>query len=118
MKLLLLSLALSLASFAAGIDGKWKASAETQNGTVERTFSFKADGTKLTGETVSSMMGKSEIADGKVDGENFSFNITINFQGNEMKVAYKGKVAGDAITMTSTFGDSGMAFEWKGKRAD
>lgn len=118
MKLLLLSLLLSAAAFAAGVAGNWKASAETQNGTVERTFSFKVDGAKLTGESVSSMMGKSEIADGKVDGDNFTFNITINFQGNEMKVAYKGKVTGDAIAMTSTFGDSGMAFEWKGKRAD
>ena len=58
----------ALAALAADISGTWKGTAETPNGTVERTFVFKQDGSKLTGETTSQMMGKSEITEGKVEG--------------------------------------------------
>src|SRR2546423_56541 len=44
---------------AADISGNWKATAEGPNGAMERTFVFKVDGNKVTGETVSTMMGKS-----------------------------------------------------------
>jgi hypothetical protein len=100
----------------ADVAGNWKATAEGPNGTIERTFTFKVDGAKLTGETVSSFSGKSVINDGKVDGDNFSFTIVANIQGNEMKLAYKGKVTGDTIKLTSSFGDSGQTIEWSGKR--
>jgi hypothetical protein len=79
------------------ISGNWKGTAETPNGTVERTFVFKVDGHKLTGETTSSMFGKSTIEDGKVDGDDVSFTVTVNIQGNEGKVNYKGKIEGDTI---------------------
>jgi len=44
-----LALALVFASIltAADISGKWKGTAETPAGTVERTFIFKVDGSKL-----------------------------------------------------------------------
>jgi hypothetical protein len=87
----------SVAASAADIAGTWKGTAETPNGTIERTFVFKVDGTKLTGETTSQMMGKSTINDGKVDGDKVSFTINVKFQDNEMKLTYTGKVAGDEI---------------------
>lgn len=79
------------------LPGTWKGTAETPNGTIERTFVFKVEGDKLTGETTSQMMGKSTITDGKVDGDNISFTITVKFQDNEMKLNYKGKISGDQI---------------------
>jgi hypothetical protein len=117
MKTLLLLLAGALAAYSADIAGNWKATAEGPNGTMERTFVFKVDGAKLTGETTSSFVGRSVILDGKVDGDNFTFTIVANIQGNEMKISYKGKVSGDAISLTSSFGDSGQTIEWKGKRS-
>ena len=54
---------------AADVNGTWKGKAEAPNGTTERTFVFKVDGNKLTGETSSDMLGKSEIKDGKIDGD-------------------------------------------------
>jgi osmotically-inducible protein OsmY len=84
-------------ALAADISGNWKGSAETPNGTVERTFVFKVDGHKLTGETNSERFGKSTIEDGKVDGDDVSFSLTVNVQGTEGKVLYKGKVDGDTI---------------------
>lgn len=118
MKRMLLLMALSaLAAFAADITGTWKATAEGPNGTMERTFVFKQDGTKLTGETTSQMMGKSTITDGKVEGDDVTFTITVNFQDNPMKLNYKGKVTGNEIkfTVESPMG-GGRNMEWLAKK--
>jgi hypothetical protein len=96
---------------AADISGNWKGTAETPNGTIERTFVFKVDGHKLTGETTSNMFGKSTIEDGKVDGDDVSFTITVNVQGTDAKVNYKGKVEGDTIKFTWNCKPSGRP--WK-----
>ncbi len=84
---------------------------------MDRTFTFKVDGAKLTGEANSDMVGKSTIEDGKVDGDNVTFSITFEFQGNKMTTTFKGKTEGDAISLTEVVGDTGMTLEWKGKRA-
>lgn len=111
--LLLLLLALPLA--AADVAGNWKATAEGPNGAMTRTFAFKVDGEKLSGETVSSFAGKSEITEGTVKGDDLSFVITINLQGNEMKVKYAGKVTGkDEIKLSAQVGDN--TIEWVAKR--
>ena len=91
----------SHSAFAADVAGNWKATAEGPNGTMSRTFAFKVEGAKLTGETVSSMLGKSTIEDGKVDGDAISFVINVKFQDNEMKVNYKGKLSGDQLNLTA-----------------
>jgi hypothetical protein len=107
------------AAFASDISGNWKATAEGPNGTMERTFVFKVDGNKLTGETTSSMLGKSTIADGKVEGDTVTFTITANLQGNEMKLNYKGTIKGDEIVFQSSAagGDGGgQTIEWHAKK--
>jgi hypothetical protein len=101
---------------AADVTGTWKGTAETQFGTVERTFVFKVDGNKLTGETSSDRFGKSTIEDGKIDGDNLSFTITVSFQGNEGKVNYKGKVSGDTIKLTAEIQGSDQTIEYTVKR--
>lgn len=108
MKRLLLSLmVLAVAASAADIAGTWKGTAEGPQGSLERTFVFKVDGAKLTGETTSEMLGKSVINDGKVDGDNLSFSITANLQGNELKLSYKGKVTGNEMKLTSEISGGG-----------
>ena len=102
-------------AFAADVSGTWKGTAEIQGNTIERTFVFKVDGTKLSGETTSEMMGKSTIADGKVDGDNLSFSITVKFQDNEMKLNYKGKVSGDSLKF-DVEGVGGQAIVYNCKR--
>jgi hypothetical protein len=116
MKSLILSLLLfAFAASAADITGNWKATAEGPQGAMERTFTFKQDGTKLTGETTSSFVGKSEITDGKVDGDAVTFTITIKFQDQEMKMNYKGKVTGNEIKFTVD-GFGGQTIEWNAKK--
>ena len=115
MKRLLATFAFTaLAAFAADITGNWKASAEGPNGPMERTFTFKQEGTKLTGETTSSMLGKSTITDGKVEGDTVTFSITADFNGQSMKIAYSGKISGNEIKMKSDAG--GNSFEWTAKK--
>jgi hypothetical protein len=93
--------ALSLA-WAADVDGKWTAQVPGRGGqTRETTFTFKAEGEKLTG-TVSGMQGDSPISDGKISGDEISFTLKLNFQGNEITFLYKGKLSGDEIKMTRT----------------
>ena len=113
--LVLLSL-LAIPALAADISGKWKGTAEGPNGTIERTFTLKVDGTKLTGESESQIMGKSTLADGKIEGNKLSFVINGNFQGNEMKLNYTGVVEGDTIKLTVDFAGGGQTVEYTLKR--
>ena len=116
-RLLLLLVGCALSVLGADIAGTWKATAQGANGSMERTFVFKVDGNKLTGETTSSLLGKSTITDGKVDGDEVSFTITAKIQDNEVKLNYKGKVSGNEIHFTSEMaGGSGQKFEWTAKK--
>jgi len=121
MKRLLVLAAICAVASAADISGTWKGTAENQGNTIERTFVFKVDGTKLTGETTSQMMGTSPITDGKIDGDNISFTITAKLQDNEMKMNYKGKVEGATIKLTVEFqgggGFGGQSIVWTLKKA-
>jgi hypothetical protein len=113
--LLILTAFFTFTAAAADITGNWKGTAETPNGTVERTFTFKVDGSKLTGETSSNLMGKSTIQDGKVEGDNVTFSIKVKFQENELELNYKGKVNGNEIKFTVAF-PGGDPIEYTAKR--
>lgn len=118
MKLLMLTLlAFAVNLVAADISGTWKGTAETPNGTIERTFVFKVDGEKLTGTTSSQMMGESQITDGAVKGDDVNFSITVKFQDNEMKLNYVGKVAGNEIKFKVEGAGGGMVIEYTAKKA-
>jgi hypothetical protein len=117
-RLLALITLFAIPALAADVTGSWKATAEGPNGTMERTFVFKVDGSKLTGETMSSMFGKSTITDGKIDGDNVSFAITVKLQDNEMKLNYKGKVTGKEIKFTVENPMGGQTLEWLAKKVE
>ena len=93
------SLLLAVSSFAADVSGKWAAEMQGPQGAMTTTFTFKVEGEKLTG-TVSGRGGDTPITDGAIKGDELSFNVTRTMNGNEMKLAYQGKVAGDEIKMT------------------
>ena len=100
---------------AADISGKWRAEFETPDGQKrQNTFTFKVDGDKLTG-SVAGQAGEAPIQEGKVTGDEISFSVMRNFGGNEVKLQYKGKVAGDEIRLNVDFGGQG-GFEMTAKR--
>jgi hypothetical protein len=117
-RLLGLMVVFAVAAYAADVTGTWKATAEGPNGTMERSFVLKVDGNKLTGETTSSMFGKSTITDGKIDGDSLSFTIAVKFQDNEMKLNYKGKVNGKEIKFTVENPMGGQTIEWLAKKVE
>ena len=89
-------------AWASDLNGKWVAQVPGRGGqTRETTFNFKVEGSKLTG-TVSGMQGDNPIADGTVKGDDVSFSVSANFNGNEFKFLYKGKVTGDELKLTRT----------------
>jgi hypothetical protein len=93
-------LAASTAAFAADVTGKWVAQVAGRDGqTREQTFNLKAEGEKLTG-TVSGRQGDVAITDGKVKGDDVSFDVTMKFQDREMKMSYTGKLSGDELKLT------------------
>jgi hypothetical protein len=118
-------LALAASVWAADIAGKWVAQAQG----AEIALNFKVDGTTLTGTLDNSQMpGAVEIKDGKIDGDNVSFAIVRKMGETEMKINWKGKVAGDEIKfkreaaggggmMGGTGGGGGQAEEIIAKRA-
>ena len=107
----------AFSALAADISGNWKATAEGQNGAMERTFTFKQDGNKLTGETTSSFAGKSVITDGKVEGDTVTFTIAAKMGDQDIKKNYKGKISGSEIKFTSEMAEGGMApIEWTAKK--
>ena len=105
------------AADAAAVAGKWTAQVPGRDGqTREVTFNFKTAGDKLTG-TVSGRHGDTEITDGKVKGDEVSFDVTMTMQGNSMKMTYKGKVAGDEIKFTRQREGSDRTSEFVAHRA-
>ena len=98
---LMLGCLAALALLAADVSGKWQAEMTTPNGDKRvSTFNLKADGGKLTGTVEGGMGGSAEISDGKVDGDNVSFNVVREFNGNSMTLKYTGKVEGDSLKLT------------------
>lgn len=93
----------TISVYAADVSGKWTAQVAGRDGqTREQTFTFKVDGEKLTG-SVSGMPGGSdaEIKDGIAKGDDIAFSIVRSFQGQEVKLLYKGKVSGNEIKFSS-----------------
>ena len=87
----LLFLVVGLTSFAQNkIDGNWKGTRETPNGTFEVNYTFKVEGNALTG-TWKTQFGEAKLENGKIDGKKFSYSISIN----DMKLDYTGEVVSD-----------------------
>lgn len=92
-------------AFAASIDGKYvserKMERDGNTMVIVQTFDLKSEGGKLTG-SLTMQFGdmeprKSDIKDGKVDGNNFSFAVTMQGPNGDMTTQYKGTLEGDTL---------------------
>jgi hypothetical protein len=120
MKTTLLALAallcFSFVATAADVSGKWTADVPGRNGAQTTTFTFKASGAKLEG-TVTTQRGDNPISEGKVDGDNISFVQALSFNGNDIKITYKGVVKGDTIEFTREIEGRGNPATFTAKKA-
>src|SRR5512138_2469252 len=114
---ILMLLVLTAAAMAADVTGKWLASAAG----TDLTLTFKVDGAVLTGTVNNPQAGEAEIKDGKIEGDNISFYLMRKIGETEMKIVWKGVVAGDEIKFTREIaggagGPGGAATEIIAKR--
>jgi hypothetical protein len=110
-KLLFVMTILLVASFAlmaADVSGKWTFEQPGRGGNPGRpvTITLKADGSTLTGTMPAGGRGGGgdpvAISDGKVDGNNVSFTVKREFNGNTMITKYEGTVNGDEMKLKIT----------------
>jgi hypothetical protein len=113
----MIMLALCVPAFAADVDGKWTGTVAGQAGPLNVAFTFKADGAKLTGTTTGLDGSDVAIADGKVDGQNITFKVTLDFGGMPFVMNYKGVVAPAEIKLTAEIPGMPMPFEILVKKA-
>ena len=108
--ILLALAALPLSTLADDVTGTWKSEFDSQIGTQKYTFTFKQDGTNLTGKANSEITDQEREADlkeGKIDGDAISFVEMLNFQGNDIRITYTGKLTTNVneINFTREVGD-------------
>jgi hypothetical protein len=108
-------LVIGITAYAADVDGAWAGSVQGPGGEFPVSFTFKADGAKLTGTTTGFDGMPIPIQDGKVDGNNITFTVTFDFGGMPLMLSYKGVVATDQIKMSGEA--AGMPFEFVLKKA-
>jgi hypothetical protein len=121
----------SLPALAASIDGKWIS--ERQVGAADgktyahtTVFTLKSDSNSLTGTAVqtsaapwmSESSGRAvDISDGKIDGDKFSFKLTMDTKQGERTVVYEGTIDGDQLNGTMKFRGIGITQPFDAKRA-
>jgi hypothetical protein len=91
--------------------GDWAVAMNTPGGVRNFTVALKVDGETLTGEIKEN---KTPLK-GTAKGSDVQFGYTVNYNGNDLAITMTGKIEGDAIKGTVSFG--GMAEdEWSAKR--
>lgn len=106
---LLLAAAVALPAIgdAADVTGTWKSEFDSQIGRQKYTYTLKQEGAKLTGKAnseVNDQKRETELTEGKVDGEKISFVEMLNFQGNDIRIAYSGTVSSNEMKLTREVG--------------
>jgi hypothetical protein len=101
---------------ADAITGKWVYETQGRDGTPRQTtLDLKADGATLTGTVTQPFGGRggggggaapapqaTPISNGKVSGNNVSFEVTREFGGNSMTTKYEGTVSGNEMKLKVT----------------
>ena len=95
------------------VTGVWDMSVETPNGTIENVATLKQESEKLTG-TIASQMG--EIAmEGTVVGSEIKWILNIDMGGQQVAIAFAGKVEGETMAGVFEMGGMGTA-AWTAKK--
>ena len=97
----------AVVAMAADASGKWMFEQQGRGGnTMQVTLTLKVDGAALTGTVSQPGRGgetmETAITDGKVDGNNISFTVKREFNGNSFVITYKGVLDGDTLKLDIT----------------
>ena len=78
----------------------WTSPARGQAPERKNTLKFKIDGDKLTAKLITPGRNgdrETEITDAKVKGDEITFSVTTERNGNKMTTKYTGKIGADSI---------------------
>jgi len=104
-------------AWAADLNGKWVGQAQEKGGEPrEIIFDFKVTGAKLTGSVAGALNGP--IVNGRVNGDELSFNLSVGKEDSKRTINFKGKEANGEIKFTATReGGEGRGLEFTARRA-
>ncbi len=114
---------------AQNLAGVWEISRETGRGTLIQTLTLAVEGSTITGTLAFQFGGGGggggggapppfPVSNGTIDGNSFSFTVTLSFGGNERVQSYMGTVTGDTIQGTIEGGRGGGGQPFEGKRQE
>ncbi len=93
-----------LGAQGVNVTGEWAFTVTTDQGGGSPTLTFKQEGEKLTGK-YSGQLGAADLT-GSVKGNAITFTFTVDVQGQQAPVTYKGTV--EKNTMKGTLDIAGM----------
>lgn len=115
---LCLALLLPMLSAAAELSGTWSGSMTGRDGNQrEVSFRFVADGPRLTGSMLGPTGNEIEISDGKVQGEEVTFKIVLQWNGNPAALLYRGRLTGTELRLKMQRAGAPRAMEMLLKKA-
>jgi hypothetical protein len=94
----------TVAAQGTNVTGDWTFNVTTDQGGGTPTITFKQDGEKLTGK-YNGQLGAADLT-GTVKGTDIQFSFTVDVQGQQAPVTYKGTV--EKNTMKGTLDIAGM----------
>jgi zinc protease len=98
-------------------NGKWNLKMSAMGQNLDVNLDLKQEGEKVSGE-MSSPIGKGAIEEGKLNGNKFTGNAKVSFQGQPVTLKIAGTIDGDNMKGTVDSGFPGApAFAFSGKRA-
>jgi len=108
---------------AQNLAGVWEITRETGRGTTVQTLTLVVEGSTVTG-TLAFNFGRGRggggggpqsfpVSDGTVNGNQFSFTVTLSFGGNEIPQMYSGTIDGETLTGTIRGGRGDQPFTAK-----
>jgi hypothetical protein len=103
-------------ALAADVTGTWAGSFKFNDQDVPVSLALKGT-SEITGTVDGLPGGTAQIKDGKIEGDNVTFWITIDYQGSPVKLVYKGKIAGTEIKFDFGTEDGSWGTQFTAKKA-
>lgn len=101
-------------SAQSSVAGEWDGALNTPGGARPFKLIFQVNGEKLTG-TVKRTSGDVPLT-GTIKGDIITFEYTVNYNDNALTLSFSGKVTGDNMSGTVSFGGNAED-TWSAKRA-
>jgi len=109
---------------AQNLAGVWESTRETGRGTIVQTFTLAVEGSTVTGTMAMEFGGGGgggggggpqsfPVSNGTVNGNQFSFTVTLSFGGNSFEQMYSGTIDGETLMGTIRGGRGDQPFTAK-----